>query len=617
MSNNIAPTRTNSSSKSNTTLPYHQTRRKQRYPQTYRINIPLLSHHHHYFTIRIPSTSITKSFISSFFESLGGIAMQCLGPILIIIVFALLFYLTNIFFTILLPLQFNDDYSIPIYTLDTNNNSTATATTSTSHEKLIISSSTTTTSTTNNFNLYFKYQAIIQEIFVIFIIFNIIYNYLLCICTSNKMNHPQYQHVVQELANVTNFHYPMTQEEILIWKDTYRKQIIQRLDERDKYYDNINNNIRSSNSSDMKGRYNDSSNSSSNSNSNNRDDNGNRPSWMILGPYDWGFCDKSKMPKPPRSHFDFVTKSLVLNMDHYCPWMFNVGKYIMMYDIGENVFYTNMLFFLLTHTIYINDTQVGYFNYRYFCNFLLYVFLGMLYGAIVSFPYFLKIDSHEYIQQISQCRNEYIQQYNKLTGNEQGVNAPNFHFSQITHVLPGIPIPSERMPICFAFTMCLALGIAVGGLFFFHLYLIMTCQTTIEFHGNRYKRLRAREDGHEWKNPYNFGLKRNLELVWGSIETKSTSSQFLYYDGKQEDMKERSSGFRRVLANSVYRFKLLVSFLMLLLPSRREPEFLPVPFEGDIGRRRKTISIAHNHVDTFIENASLTTDDTNSAENLV
>ena len=49
-------------------------------------------------------------------------------------------------------------------------------------------------------------------------------------------------------------------------------------------------------------------------------------SWMVLGPYDWSYCSNSQQVKPPRSHYDHVTKHLILNLDHYCPWMFNAGK---------------------------------------------------------------------------------------------------------------------------------------------------------------------------------------------------------------------------------------------------------------------------------------------------
>jgi hypothetical protein len=44
-----------------------------------------------------------------------------------------------------------------------------------------------------------------------------------------------------------------------------------------------------------------------------------RAAWMDRGPYDWGWDYNTDTPKAPRSHFDHVSKKLVLNMDHYCP----------------------------------------------------------------------------------------------------------------------------------------------------------------------------------------------------------------------------------------------------------------------------------------------------------
>ena len=79
------------------------------------------------------------------------------------------------------------------------------------------------------------------------------------------------------------------------------------------------------------------------------------PAWTILSPTEWAFCSRSSKPKPPRSHYDHVTSSLVLNMDHFCPWMANV---------------------------------VGYFNYRYFLNFLIYVFVAMVYSVCLTYDLF-------------------------------------------------------------------------------------------------------------------------------------------------------------------------------------------------------------------------------------
>ena len=39
-------------------------------------------------------------------------------------------------------------------------------------------------------------------------------------------------------------------------------------------------------------------------------------------------CRKTNLYKPPRAHYDFITDRLVLNFDHFCPWMVNgVGFY--------------------------------------------------------------------------------------------------------------------------------------------------------------------------------------------------------------------------------------------------------------------------------------------------
>ena len=39
-------------------------------------------------------------------------------------------------------------------------------------------------------------------------------------------------------------------------------------------------------------------------------------------------CPKTQRYRPPRSHFDSVSRRVVLNMDHFCPWVANtVGYY--------------------------------------------------------------------------------------------------------------------------------------------------------------------------------------------------------------------------------------------------------------------------------------------------
>jgi palmitoyltransferase len=63
----------------------------------------------------------------------------------------------------------------------------------------------------------------------------------------------------------------------------------------------------------------------------------------------FNICRKSGLYKPPRSHFDSVTGRLVLNFDHFCPWVCN---------------------------------SVGFFNRKFFIQFLAYTSLATAYGAV-------------------------------------------------------------------------------------------------------------------------------------------------------------------------------------------------------------------------------------------
>jgi len=174
-------------------------------------------------------------------------------------------------------------------------------------------------------------------------------------------------------------------------------------------------------------------------------------SWVDQEPFEWGYCRRTKIRKAPRAHYDHITKKLVLNMDHYCPWMFNV---------------------------------VGYMNYRYFVNFLLYVLVACIYGIFLTTGPFMEIVRRE------KARGRSIQLGNTFT-------------------------PTSATT--YTFVLALSISIAVGLLFFWHLYLIMTAQTTIEFYGNQTMAYRARVRGLRYQNPYDLGSKRsNWAQVYGS-----------------------------------------------------------------------------------------------------
>ena len=152
--------------------------------------------------------------------------------------------------------------------------------------------------------------------------------------------------------------------------------------------------------------------------------------------------------------------------------------------------------------------------------------MAMAYGAAVTFVPFQNCSGPLYAKQKAQWQK---------TG-------------QWTRLYDFVPTRDERMPISMSFMLCLAVGIAVACLGGFHLYLCLTAQTTIEFHGNWMNRRKAKKLNKKWKNPYDLGYKRNWQQIYGSSRTW---------------------------------------FWALIIPSTRQPEFLPLPIPGDDGRRRK------------------------------
>ena len=153
----------------------------------------------------------------------------------------------------------------------------------------------------------------------------------------------------------------------------------------------------------------------------------------------------------------------------------------------------------------------------------------MAYGAILSARPFLNLQSSEYIRQIQLNRE---------------------HHTPLDHsVDPYVPLPSERTPIAFSFMLCISVGVAVLCLLAFHIYLLLTGQTTIEFHGNCSNWRQARRLKKKHKTPYDLGMKRNFQQVYGCSRHP---------------------------------------ILAVMVPSWREPEFLPLPLPGEEGKRRTT-----------------------------
>jgi len=461
-------------------------------------------------------------------------AMYLLGPILIALASSIIGGLTYVFFGVILPMLAGSNWVLTnndwnMYWRDRGYHGAETTTTDEqgqveddgavpiSHFSSILLALSTPT-------------GIFHTTIVVFFLVNVLYNYYQCVKTCNSG--PRYDLVVRELAEVTGFHYPQSEEELVQCKKDFERKIYEKVQKRRNEMLAARNNARApapaplgtaapantvnngdveSQSSPLLATSSTTANPSTTTTSTAKNTAPPQPlpkihNWQLLSPIEWGYCRYSSRPKPPRSHYDHVTKSLILNMDHYCPWMFNC---------------------------------VGYFNYRYFFNFLWFVTLALWYGTAICLPAFMNLGTKEYRDQVRASG-----------GFQKGLGMRNLVVRHIASN-PWIPTPEERTPVALGCMLCMCLGAAVMCLGGFHLYLVLSAQTTIEFHGNWSKR--RRKGGSVWRNPYSAGgWKRNWEMIYGTQG----------------------------------RYRGCLGVFMAMMPSGREPEFLPLPIDGKLVRRK-------------------------------
>ncbi|GFR40850.1 hypothetical protein Agub_g1500 [Astrephomene gubernaculifera] len=149
--------------------------------------------------------------------------------------------------------------------------------------------------------------------------------------------------------------------------------------------------------------------------------------------HSWRWCRKCNRGKPPLAHHCSVCNRCVLKMDHHCVWMANC---------------------------------VGFYNYRFFVLYLLYMWVGAAYSAAVHWAYvpgLLKLDE---------------------------------------------PGGAGMLPF-FMFVLSASVWLALSALLGWHVWLVLTGQGTIDYLDNSSREAEARAAGRRWVNPYHLGAGAN------------------------------------------------------------------------------------------------------------
>jgi hypothetical protein len=169
---------------------------------------------------------------------------------------------------------------------------------------------------------------------------------------------------------------------------------------------------------------------------------------------------------------------------------------------------------------------VGWRNYPYFVRFLGYMWAGCMFVAILTAAPFL-----ESLEAPSTVRTATVgtavtnagvarlllvgEQRHPLDESEAvtaALLASSAASARRSH--SSVWDAEARLTLCFI--ICIAVGFAVSALFAWHVYLVSSNQTSIEYLGNRVSASRMQHRGLVFRNPYDLGWKRNWEAVFGT-----------------------------------------------------------------------------------------------------
>lgn len=137
---------------------------------------------------------------------------------------------------------------------------------------------------------------------------------------------------------------------------------------------------------------------------------------------------------------------------------------------------------------------MGWRTYPYFVRLLLYVWLGCLYICALGLsPFLASLEAG--------------------SGGGPFVGAPSA--AELARLRAAHSPFSPPARLALSFILCVAIGLAVSALLGWHVYLVLSNQTSIEYLGNRSAASRMQLRGQMHRNPHDRGALRNLQSVFG------------------------------------------------------------------------------------------------------
>lgn len=252
------------------------------------------------------------------------------------------------------------------------------------------------------------------------------------------------------------------------------------------------------------------------------------------------FCKKCDKPRPFRSHHCSTCQICVLKMDHHCPWIFNC---------------------------------VGFANQKFFYQFLFYASFGDFLGAIGLLT---KI-----------CDPSFSDMLNRPN---RKINLNNNLFMEILRVL------KDPLLVILGFGLCIAMAVAIGFLFIYQTYLILSDSSSIDNKKNEHKckidnldksqsskQVTVNEDkntkvNHENYNKFEKNGSENIKNPSSKNLEKNLNSCDKSCDEKKKNCKESIGFFARI--KNTFRIE-NVRNMKIILGQTYSEWFVPVFHPND------------------------------------